>query len=76
MLCLCVFSSLFSLFPLSLSLSLALFPSEAGPGVLLASQVAVPVKVSDFITTLIREAAFNIAGLITSRPNAEHITYG
>lgn len=48
--------------------------SLAGPlVVLLALQIAVPVKVSDFITTLIRYAAFNIASLITSRPKAEHI---
>lgn len=50
------------------------FVSLAGPlVVILALQIAVPVKVSDFITALIREVAFNIASLITSRPSTEHI---
>lgn len=54
--------------------SLPPFASLAGPlAVLLPSQTAVPVKVSDFITALIREVAFNIASLITSRPSTEHI---
>lgn len=53
--------------------SLPPFVSLAGPlAVLLALQIAVPVKVSDFITALIREVAFNIASLITSRPSMEH----
>lgn len=48
--------------------------SLAGPlAVLLALQIAVPVKVSDSITALIRGVAFNIASLITSRPSVEHI---
>lgn len=55
--------------------SLPLFVSVAGPlVVLLALQIAVPVKVSDFITALIREVAFNIVSLITSRPSVKHIT--
>lgn len=37
-------------------------------------QIAVPVKVSDYITTLIREAAFSTMSLITSRPNGEPIS--
>lgn len=50
------------------------FVSLAGPlAVLLALQIAVPVKVSVFITALIREVAFNISSLITSRPSVEHI---
>lgn len=57
--------------------SLSPFVSLAGPlAVLLALQIAVPVKVSDFITALIREVAFNIASLITSRPSMEHIACG
>lgn len=43
-------------------------------GLLLALQIAVLVKVSDFITALIRDRAFNISGLITSRPNTEQIS--
>ncbi len=54
--------------------SLPPFVSLVGPlAVLLALQIAVPVKVSDFITALIREVAFNIVSLITSRPIMEHI---
>ena len=57
--------------------SLPLFVSLAGPLVApLALQIAVLVKVSDFITALIREVAFNIASLITSRPSTEHIACG
>lgn len=41
--------------------------------VLLALQIAVPVKMSDFITTLIREVAFNIVSVMTSRPSVEHM---
>lgn len=52
-----------------------LFVSLAGPlVVLLALQIAALVKVSDFITALIREVAFNIESLITSRLSANYIT--
>lgn len=37
-------------------------------------QITVPVKVSEYITTLIREAAFSTVSLITSRPNREPIS--